>query len=174
MPNFSTSIFSQRYSCRAYAPRAVGRESVLRILEAARLAPSAVNRQPWTFLVVDDESGRRSVIDAYDREWVRSAPLFIIVIGHHDQAWHRQADAKDHTDIDCAIAAEHICLAATAEELATCWVCNFDPVKLRAAFDIPDSAEPIAVIPLGYPAEGSKTPDKVRKPLDQIVKWNRL
>ena len=167
-------FFTGRYSCRNYSDRPVGRDVLEQVLEAARLAPSAVNRQPWTFVVVDNEEGRRAIFEAYGREWIRTAPLFIIAFGHHDAAWHRPFDGKDHTDIDLAIAVEHICLAAAAAGLGTCWVCNFDPAVIRKAFGTDDSTEPVAIIPIGYAASESKVLEKNRKPLDEIVKWNKL
>lgn len=167
-------LFAERYSCRSYDPRPVEREKLLTVLEAVRLAPSACNRQPWTFLVVDDEAGLSAVVEAYNRDWIRSAPACIIAFGRHDEAWHRPSDGKDHTDIDVAIAIEHLCLASTAEGLGTCWVCNFDVDVIRKAFDVPVGLEPIAIIPIGYPAADSSVPAKVRKPLDEIVKWNKL
>lgn len=168
------SIFSERYSCRAYDGRPVGRELLLKVLEDARLAPSAVNRQPWTFIVVEGPEGRRVLQEAYDREWFKTAPLYIICVGHHDSAWHRQADGKDHTDIDVAIAAEHICLSATAYGLATCWVCNFDAAPIRKNFGLKDSDEPIAIIPVGYADAGAKVPEKIRKDINEIVEWCKI
>lgn len=168
------SIFSERFSCRKYNGKPVEHDTILRVLEAARIAPSAVNRQPWTFLVVDQEPGIKAIFDSYNRDWIQTARSFIIVFGHHDAAWHRSFDNKDHTDIDAAIAIEHICLAAVEEGLATCWVCNFDPKVIREAFTPSDNAEPIAIIPIGRPAEDVIVPEKVRKPIDEIVKWNSL
>lgn len=170
------NLFEKRYSCRSYDSRQVENEKLLKVLEAVRLAPSAVNRQPWTFLVVNDEAGRRAVIESYEREWIKSAPLYIIAFGHHDKAWHRPHDNKDHTDIDVAIAVEHLCLAATEQGLGTCWVCNFNPKIIRKKFlsEKNDDLEPIAIIPIGYPSAESKEPQKLRKELDEIVKWNTL
>ena len=166
-------IALQRYSCRAYLPRPVEPEKLEAVLEAARIAPSACNRQPWLFLVVDDPQARRWVIESYDREWIKSAPVFIIAFGLHEQAWSRPADGKDHTDVDLSIAIEHICLAAVEQGLATCWVCNFDPEIIRNRFNAPDNCEPIAIIPLGYPADGP-VPEKKRKSLGEIVRVNSL
>lgn len=154
--------------------RPIEREKLENILDAALLAPSACNRQPWTFLVVEDDTPRKAIYEAYPREWILTAPAYIIALGHHESAWHRPSDGKDHTDIDVAIAVEHICLAASAHGLGTCWVCNFDSEFIRHAFNIPDGVEPIAIIPIGYPAEGVEAPEKIRKPLNEVVKWNRL
>ncbi len=169
-----SSLARRRYSCRKYLPRPIGRESLLALLEAARLAPSACNRQPWEFIVVDsDDEARRAVLSSYGGEWLASAPAFIVACGKHDEAWHRGSDGKDHTDVDVSIAVEHICLAAATMGLGTCWICNFDVPTLRAGLSIPDNVEPVAVIPVGYPEDPSAVPAKKRKPLEEIVKWGK-
>lgn len=167
-------IFKERYSCRSYSERPVEREKLMAVLEAAQYAPSACNKQPWTFLVVDDEPGRQAVAKSYGRDWIMTAPMYIIVFGHHNEAWHRPCDGKDHTDIDIAIAVEHLCLKAAEEGLATCWVCNFDPKVIVEEYGVSEGIEPIAILPLGYAAEGTNAPVKKRKTLEEIVKWNTL
>lgn len=169
-----TDIFLERYSCRNFDKKPVENDKLLRVLEAARLAPSACNRQPWTFLVVNTAEGLEPIYQAYPREWIKSAPACIIAFGHHNEAWHRPHDGKDHTDIDLAIAIEHICLAATIEGLGTCWVCNFDPQIVQDAFKPAEGVEPIAIIPIGFPHPDTTLPAKVRKPLEEVVKWNSL
>ena len=168
------NLARERYSCRNYSDRKVYRDTILAVLDIARLAPSACNRQPWKFLVADSQEQREAVLYSYEREWIRTAPEFIIACGIHDEAWHRGCDGKDHTDVDLSIAIEHLCLSATSLELGTCWVCNFDPKPIREAFGLPDNVEPIAIIPIGYPAEGQSTPIKKRKALDEIVKWGKF
>ncbi|WP_289287886.1 nitroreductase family protein [Paramuribaculum intestinale] len=167
-------LCEQRYSCRAYSDRKVERDTVLTILDIVRLAPSACNRQPWKFLVADSDEQRAAILSSYDREWIRTASEFIVACGIHDEAWHRGCDGKDHTDVDVSIAVEHLCLAATSLGLGTCWVCNFDPKAIAEAFGLPEGVEPVAIIPLGYPAEGVEVPAKKRKELDEIVKWGRF
>lgn len=164
-------LAEQRYSCRAYSDRKVERDTTLTVLDVARLAPSACNRQPWLFLVAESEEKREAILGSYDREWVRTAPSFIVACGLHDEAWHRGCDGKDHTDVDVSIAVEHLCLAATSLGLATCWICNFDPKTLSEAFELPEGVEPVAVISIGYPADGTEAPAKKRKALDEIVKF---
>lgn len=164
-------LVQERYSCRSFSSREVSRDIIKAIVDVARLAPSACNRQPWKFLVADTTAGREAVMASYPRPWMASAPVFIVACGLHNEGWHRGADSKDHTDIDVAIAVEHICLGAAALGLGSCWVCNFDAAPLKETFAIPDEAEPIAIIPLGYPVEGSVAPEKNRKSLDEILKW---
>lgn len=166
-------IVASRYSCRSYTPAPVSREMVLAILDTARLAPSACNRQPWLFIVADTPELREKVAATYSRDWVKDVQTFIIACGVHEQAWHR-ADGKDHTDVDVAIAVEHICLAATSLGLGTCWICNFDAEALTEALALPEGTEPIAIIPIGYPTPDSKVPAKNRKAIDEIVKWGKF
>lgn len=161
-----------RYSCRCYDGVPVPDNTVRNILEAARMAPSACNRQPWLFVVANTPELAQVIASAYDREWIRTASTFIIACGDHGQSWHR-ADGKNHCDIDVAIAAEHICLAASSMGLATCWVCNFDKEKIIRGFDLPGNIEPIAIIPVGRAAEEMPAPQKKRKTLEEITVWGK-
>lgn len=166
-------LLNDRYSLRDYSDRRPTPEEIRQIIEAARIAPSACNRQPWIFAIADTPDLCDEIKKCYDRSWINNVTTFIIACGDHDQAWHR-ADGKDHTDIDVAIAIDHITLAAAAMGLGTCWVCNFDAEKLRQALNIPPHIEPIAIIPVGYPATGSETPLKKRKQPDEITVWGRF
>ena len=167
-------IAQTRYSCRDFnREKPVSRTVILDVIEAARIAPSACNRQPWKFIIVDDECDstyRNAIIESYNRSWIASAPAFIIACGDHSQAWHRPSDNKDHTDVDLSIAIEHLCLSATSEGLGTCWVCNFDTEVIIKKFNIPSHLEPIAIIPIGYPVTMSNT-TKNRKEIDEIIQW---
>lgn len=167
------SLSAHRYSCRNYSGKPVARDLIMASLDAARLAPSACNRQPWQFLVIDTPELREAIQKSYDREWFAAAPVYVVALGLHDEAWHRQFDGKDHTDVDVSIAVEHFCLAAATLGLGTCWVCNFDPAVLVEALALPEGVEPIAIIPVGYPEEGTKVPEKKRKSIDEIVKWGK-
>ena len=168
-------LVTKRCSIRRFASTPVEIEKIEYILEAARLSPSAVNFQPWTFVVVQQEEGKQKLHDCYSREWCKSAPLYIIVCGHHDQSWKRGSDGKDFLDVDAAIAAEHICLAATELGLGTCWVCNFNAELCHRQFGLPDTTEPIAIIPIGYPEDSLmfEQTAKKRKGLSEIVKWEK-
>lgn len=171
-------LVRERYSCRHFDPTAPVDDSVITaILETAQLAPSACNRQPWTFIVVRDPHTRQQLLHA-SRPTFIDAPVVIVACGHHDESWHRPTDGKDHTDIDLAIAIEHICLAATSLDLGTCWVCSFDVPGTRKALALPDQVEPIALIPIGYPAaetDGTATPVPIknRKNINDIIRWEK-
>lgn len=166
-------LFTNRYSCRDFNPaKEVPRSMVEEVVEGARLAQSAVNRQPWTFVAVTDPA-LRSVLLAKSRPAFMQAPVLLVACGHHDQAWHRPADNKDHTDVDLAIAIENICLSAAALGLGCCWVCSFDFESTAQALGLPENVEPVALIPLGFAATDD-IPPKNRKSLDEILRWEKF
>jgi len=160
-------LVKQRYSCRAYKPLGVEKEKLDYILECVRLAPSAVNKQPWCFRIVSKEEDKVRLQQCYNRDWFKTAPMYVVASVLHDEEWVR-SDGKHHGDIDIAIAVEHLCLAATEQGLATCWVCNFDAVLCKELFNLSDNEEPAVLIPLGY-AEDEVKP-KNRKPVETIVR----
>lgn len=169
-------LCNRRCSVRDYQDKPVEREKLEYVLNAARLAPSSVNFQPWTFLVVREPENRLKIQECYHRDWFKSAPCYIILCANHDLGWKRKIDAKDFTDIDVAIATEHMCLAATSIGLGSCWVCNFDPILLRENFQIPAHMDAVAILPIGYPTNPDQCKEipKIRKPLTEIVRWEKL
>ncbi len=177
------SLVASRRSCRAFhEDKPVERDLVRAIVDAARLAPSAVNRQPWHFIAIDCTdpamaAERDAILAAYPRPWIATAPVIIVACEDHGAAWHRAVDDKDHSDIDIAIATEHIMLAAAALGLGACWVCNFDPAALTGPLAIPEGVEPAVIIPIGYPARnnprGEYRPASDRKPIDEILSWGK-
>jgi nitroreductase len=166
-------LIEDRYSVRAYLPQPVEQEKINYILDCARLAPSACNYQPWKFYVVTEKETMERIQESYNREWFKSAPVYIIVCKDSAVSWKRKStDNKDFGDVDAAIAAEHICLAAAEIGLGTCWVCNFDPDILRKALKIPAHMEAIALFPLGYiDKEKSTHTGKNRKSLSDTTEW---
>ncbi|MCM1116780.1 MAG: nitroreductase family protein [Pseudoflavonifractor sp.] len=175
-------LVASRHSCRAFEDKPVDRALVRALVDAARLAPSAVNRQPWHFVAIDRYDSDMAeaygaLLKAYDRPWFSTAPMVIVACESHDAAWHRAVDGKDHADIDIAIATEHIMLAAEALGLGACWVCNFDPKPLAEALGLPEGTEPAVIIPVGYPSQnhpmGEYRPASARKPIDEILSWGK-
>lgn len=155
-----------RYSCRAFEKREIEQEKQDYIKECVRLAPSAVNRQPWLFYWITDEPRLQAVKTSYHRDWINDVPAIVLCCKNDAEAWTRRYDIHNHGDIDIAIAIEHLCLAATEQGLATCWVCNFDINQLKGLFDFPPGYEPAALIPIGYAA--AENPGKTRKDIDDI------
>ncbi|MDE6634673.1 MAG: nitroreductase family protein [Bacteroidaceae bacterium] len=160
-------LVRNRYSCRAYKTLSVEKEKLDYIMECVRLAPSAVNKQPWHFRIVSNEEKKAKMQQCYNREWFKTAPLYVIASVRHDEEWVR-ADDKHHGDIDVAIAVEHLCLAATEQGLATCWVCNFNTVLCKELFGLSEDEEPTVIIPIGYADDEPK--EKMRKAIHEIVK----
>lgn len=156
-----------RYSCRAYKQEAVPLEKLDYVLECARLAPSACNKQPWRLRYVTSADGLTALQSCYNREWLKTAPAIIVVSAVVSEAWIRQFDGKSHSDVDASIIAEHICLAAAEQGLGTCWICNFDASRCHELMDMGAAEEPVALLPIGYPADTA--PAKRRKALDEIV-----
>ena len=161
-------LCKQRFSVRSYSAEPVSDDQLEYILECARLAPSAVNLQPWRFIVVRSQATRQQVQSCYKREWIAQAPLYIICVVRHDEEWTRR-DGKRHGDIDIAIATEHICMAATELGLGSCWVCNFDATRLHEVLGLEVTEEPLVIVPLGHIAPGVEVPEKKRKERESIV-----
>lgn len=161
-------LVKARYSVRNYEERPIEQNKLDYIMECVRLAPSAVNFQPWKFAVITEKKLLEALKSAYPREWIKTAPCIIVACGDHNVAWPRKLDNKDHTDVDVSIAVEHLCLAAAEQGLGTCWVCNFDVPLCKEILGLPANIEPVALVPVGYPAS-QEVPEKNRKPLQDIL-----
>ena len=159
-------VIRNRYSCRGYLDKPVGEEKIAYLKECMRMAPSAVNRQPWKFRIVRSQEGREKLQSCYSRSWFNEAPLYVLASVLHEQEWVR-ADGKPHGNIDVAIAVEHLCLAATEQGLGSCWVCNFDAQLCHELFQMPDAEEPFVIIPIGY-ASSTEVPPKMRKVSQEV------
>ena len=163
-------LIRQRYSVRSYKHDPVPDAVLDRVLEAARLAPTAANRQPFRVLVIRTEGREEELGRLYRRPWFVEAPLVIGVCCLPAEAWVRR-DGKSYGDVDAAIVMDHLVLAATAEGLGTCWVANFDPAAAREILALPAGVEPIAFSPLGYAAD--QPPERKRKPLTELLHRER-
>lgn len=161
------NVINNRTSVRKYKSQQPTATQIANVLEAARQAPSACNRQPWHFYVIKSQAMLAKMQSAYNREWLQTAPMIIVIVGNHAESWHRAADSKDHCDVDIAIATEHLVLAATNEGLATCWICNFDKTIVSSALNLSADDEPIVMLPIGYAADVAKPHQ--RKEINDIV-----
>ena len=158
-----------RKSVRAYLDKPVEREKLERLLEAARLAPSASNRQEWRFVVVTEEQRRRRLAEAAaGQRFVAQAPVVIAACAETDGRIMRCG--LPCYPIDVAIAVDHLTLAAAAEGLGTCWIGAFDPDSVRALLGIPKEVVVVGLLPLGYPQDGRPV-DKSRLSLETIVHY---
>lgn len=154
-----------RGSIRAYRDCPVESEKLSRVLEAARLAPSARNLQSWKLVVVQDPAARRALAEAAEQAFVAAAPVIIAVVATEPaRIMHCGVPSAP---VDTAIVADHITLAAAAEGLGTCWICHFDQACCRKILGVPLTAMIMEMILLGYP-EGTPGPKK-RKSIEEIV-----
>ena len=163
-------IIQKRVSVRSYAEAVPTDIQLNEVLEAGRLAPSAVNRQPWIFYAVRSQSALEKLFEAYPRDWFRTAHCIIVVVANHNESWHRGNDGKDHADIDIAIATDHMTLKATSMGLSTCWVCNFESLKVSQALNLPDYLEPVVMLPIGVAAKVEEKV-KMRKSLEEVSRF---
>lgn len=156
-------VIEKRRSIRKYKDTPVPREKILKMLEAARIAPSAGHRQPWHFIVVENKATIKKLAKS---EWAAEAPVMIVGLAD-------QSASPGWWGNDLGIALEHIVLAATDLGLGTCWMGQTGREELvRGLLDIPDGFKVVAVIPVGVPDE---TPaPKERKSLDAIVSWEKF
>jgi nitroreductase len=159
-----------RYSVRGYKPDAVSDDDLAQVLEAARQAPTAANRQPFRIIVVHTAGREEELSRIYGRRWFLTAPLVLAVVAVPGEAWRRMDD-KPYDEVDATIAMDHMVLAATALGLGTCWIAAFDPDAAREVLGLPDEVEPIAFTPLGHPdKERAQTG---RRALEELVRYER-
>jgi len=163
-----SELVAKRYSVRAYQPDPVEDEKLQQVLQAARLAPTAANRQSFQLIVIHTDANRAELKRIYHREWFLQAPLVICACALPAEAWVRR-DGKNYADVDVTIAMDHLILAAANLGLGTCWVAAFDPQAARQVLQLPEGVEPVAFTPLGYPADS--LPLKERKPLAELVRY---
>ena len=161
-----SQVIKTRYSVRAYKPDPVEDEKLEQVLDAARLAPTAVNRQPFQLIVIHTKGRAEELNRIYGREWFVQPPIVIGICGVPALAWSRR-DGMNYYAVDVTIAMDHLILAATDLGLGTCWIGAFDPDAAREVLGLPDTVEPIAFTPLGYPADEPR--EKKRKPLSELV-----
>ena len=162
-------LIKKRYSVRAYKPDPVEEGKLAQVLEAARLAPTAANRQPFQLIVIHTASREAELRRIYHRSWFSQAPLLICACALPTRSWHRRTDGKDYSAVDVAIVVDHLTLAATELGLGTCWVAAFDVEAAREVLRLPDEVEPVAFTPLGYPADQPEP--KSRKALSELVRY---
>jgi len=159
-----------RYSCRSYKPDPVDEQALERIIEAARIAPSARNFQEWRFVVVRDPELRSKLVSACNnQQFVGQAPVVIAGCGLNNDYVMRCGQYS--TPIDVAIAMEHIALQAVREGLATCWIGSFFEDQVKKLLEIPEEARVIQVMTLGHPAD--KMGPRKRVPQNQIACYDR-
>lgn len=160
----------RRYSVRAYESDPVPEDLLEQVLEAARLAPTASNLQPFQLVVIQTQGREQALRRIYDRDWFVQAPLVICAVATPSAAWKR-SDGENYGFVDVAIVVDHLILAATSLGLGTCWIAAFNPDTARKELGLPDEAEPVVFTPLGYPAD--QPGQKERLALSELVRHER-
>lgn len=166
-----------RQSDRRYMPDPVSREDVLKCLEAARMAPSACNSQPWKFIVVDDKEKLMEMADAAEglgmNKFTRGVPVMVAVVLEKMNATARLGSLlkhKDYSMLDLGMAVEHFCLQAADLGLGTCIMGWFDEKRIARLLGVPSRKRIPLIISLGYPENPTRR--KVRKPVEEMSSWN--
>jgi nitroreductase len=164
--------------CRQYLPKPLPAEKIKAVMAAARLAPSQSNLQPWRFVVVQDDEVKRLLAQACVKgKVVNEAPIAIVAFSVEEDVPVTVGGYISVYPLDVAVAISHLELAAIAEGLGTCWIVDFHADKVRTVLRVPEGVHPIAILPLGYPAEpanGVKVPAPAegRKSPDEIIAYN--
>ena len=174
-------VIKARRSVRHYTPAAVDPALVDQVIEAGILAPSAGNRQPWEFVVIEHDAAlKQAVVDTTFRgnswthgqsqDWLLEAPVLLVVCADVVRSVSRYGWQQSQKLIveDIAAAVENMLLAATALGLSSCWIGGFDAVALSACLGLPELVAPIAILPLGYGAQAPTSPAK--RTLAEVVR----
>jgi nitroreductase len=164
-------VIQKRRSLRKYKGDRIPEDVLQRVLEAARLAPSGKNYQPWKFIIVQDQELKEKLAQASAEQFfMAEAPIIIVGCGFPDDSYSRMGRYMKSWPVDVTIALEHLILQATEEGLGTCWIGSFEETEVKAILNIPENVRVLALTPLGYPNE--TPPYRGRKRLDEIVSYN--
>ena len=166
-------VIRTRRSVRAYRPDPIPNEVLLRVLDAARIAPSGSNRQPTRLIVIQDPDTKQKLVPlCHNQAFIATAPYLVVACGR-DLKYNRGEWMERYSMIvDVAIAVDHLTLAARAEGLGTCWIGSFDNAALKKFFKLPDDFDVVALTPLGYPEGDPFAEPEGRIALEEFVRWN--
>jgi nitroreductase len=166
-----SELVTARYSVREYRPKDVEEDKLNKVLEAARMSPTAANRQPFQLIVITTSGREDELGEIYPAEWFAKAPIVIAVCAVLSEGWVRKTDKVNYAIVDAAIVMDHITLAAANEGLGSCWIGAFDPRAAREVLGLPEGVEPVAFTPIGYAADSPR--EKLRRPLEKLVRYER-
>ena len=177
--NFS-NLINHRQSDRAYSNKVVEEDKILQCIEAARMAPSACNSQPWKFIVINDVELKKKVAQTTANRllplnhFTNQAPIHVVLVNEGSNftaSLGNKIKNRNFSLIDVGIAAEHFCLQAAELGLGTCMIGWFNEKELRSLLKIPNNKRPELIITLGYSADVSR--EKKRKKVEKILSFNK-
>jgi nitroreductase len=164
------AIFTRR-SIRRYSDRPIDKEIVDKIIYAGMYAPSAVNKQPWHFIVFNDPFTRKAIMEAHQSATMLRETAACILVCYDERLQHDEG----YGPVDCSAATQNMLLAAHALGIGACWVGIYPRqsrmTALKKIFGLPDKIIPFAIVAMGYPAEVKSTPDRIRRDRIHIEKW---
>lgn len=160
-------LAAERYSCRGFQPQPVPEEAIAAILEAARLAPTAVNKQPVHIWVIQSPEALAKLKEA--TQYTFDAPLVFLVGCKKDEAWVRRYDGHNGAEIDAAIVGTHIMMEVADLGLGATWVGSFDPAVIKKRFPEAAGYEPVALFPVGVPAAEPSPRHSERKSIEEFT-----
>lgn len=165
-------IMKSRRSVRKYKNKAIPEGTLNKVLEAARIAPSGKNFQPWKFIIVQDREKKEELaVASRNQSFIAQAPVVIVACGFPEKSYQYQGNYMKSWSIDVSIAVDHLMLMAWEEGLGTCWIGAFREDEVKQVLSIPDEVRVLALTPLGYPDEEPK--DRGRKELGEIISYDK-
>ena len=165
-------IMKSRRSVRRYKDKPIPEDILNKVLEAARIAPSGKNFQPWKFIIVRDREKREELaVASRNQAFVAQAPVVIAACGFPGKSYQHQGNYMKSWPIDVSIAMDHLMLMAWEEGLGTCWIGAFREDEVKQILSIPDDVRVLALTPLGYPDEEPR--DRGRKELSEIISYDK-
>lgn len=166
-------VIQKRRSVRKYKEDPIPEKDLMRVLEAARLAPSGKNFQPWKFIIVKDKALKEKLAQASAGQFfMAEAPIIIVGCGFPDNCYAHMGRYMKSWSVDVTIALEHLILQAQEEGFGTCWIGSFEEEEVKAILNIPENVKVLALTPLGYPDEIPRF--RGRKSLDEIISYDRF
>lgn len=163
-------VIKNRGSIRRYKDRPIPKDKMLKILEAARLAQSAANRQPWQFIVVTNPSMKRKLVYAAgDQSFVGEAAAVVVCLANPEES--AKVGSFNGFLIDLAIAIENMALTAWDLDIGSCWIGAFNEEKVKELLDVPENLRVVSLLTLGYP--GEKPRANPRRKLRQIIHYEK-
>lgn len=165
-------LAKSRYSVRSFSNKQIEDEKLNKILEAAKISPTAANQQPQKIYVLQSEKALRQINSVC--QCIFGAPTVLLIVADEKEMWKNPFSKNYNTgDIDCSIVCTHLMLQAWELGIGSCWVGYFDLAQVEKAMGLPDNEKLVAILPIGYPSANSKPSNMhySRKELSQTVKY---